>query len=81
MPPHLAIQDSRPADASATAVDPLQARIVERLHAVPRPQPTQQLRDSLCVRKADLLTALRAPADRGLVTKTAHGWTLAARAD
>jgi hypothetical protein len=32
----------------------------------------------LRVRKADLLAALRGLADRGLVTKTEHGWILAA---
>jgi hypothetical protein len=35
----------------------------------------------LHVRKADLLTALRALADRGLVARTEHGWVLAAYAD
>jgi hypothetical protein len=76
--PHLQIQDSHRADASAPASDPLQAHIVERLQAAPRPQPTQTLRDALRVRNADLLAALRSLAKRGLVTKTAHGWTLAA---
>ena len=76
--PHLAIQDAEAADAAAAAVDPLQARVVERLHATPRPQPTEALRVALRVRKADLLAALRGLADRGLVTKTEHGWTLAA---
>jgi len=80
--PHLAIQDPHGSDASAStaALDPLQAHIVERLQAALRPQPTQTLRDALRVRKADLLTALRLLAERGLVTKTAHGWTLAASA-
>ena len=53
------------------------ARVVEHLHATPRPQPTEALRVALRVRKADLLAALRGLADRGLVTKTEHGWTLA----
>ncbi len=74
--PHLAIQDSQGADASAVAVDPLEARIVERLRAAPRPQPALQLRAALRIRKADLLTALRALAERGLVIKSPHGWTL-----
>lgn len=78
--PHLVIQDSHHAETSVAAVDPLEARIVERLHATPRPQPTQQLRDALHVRKADLLTALRALADRGLAIKTPDGWILAAHA-
>jgi hypothetical protein len=77
--PHLAIQDSDDVAASASAADPLQARVVERLHTAPRPQPTQELRDALRVRKADLLAALRGLADGGLVTRTAHGWALAAR--
>jgi hypothetical protein len=81
--PHLAIQDAQDApqaDASPSAVlDPLQARIVECLQRAPRPQPGQTLRDALRVRKADLLTALRALAERGLVTKTPDGWTLTAR--
>jgi hypothetical protein len=76
--PHLVIQDA--ADVPLAPNDPLQARVVERLHATPHPQPTQQLRDALHVRKADLLAALRALADRGLVARTEHGWTLAARA-
>jgi hypothetical protein len=78
--PHLAIQDSDDveASASASALDPLQARVVERLHAAPRPQPTQELRDALHVRKTDLLAALHSLADRGLITRTEHGWTLAA---
>lgn len=79
--PHLAIthvEEGAPA-ATAAALDPLQTRVVERLAAAPRPQPTQELRDALRVRKADLLAALRGLADRGLVTKTQHGWTLVAR--
>jgi hypothetical protein len=77
--PHLVLQGAAEgaADPPLAADDPLQARIVERLHATPRPQPTQQLRDALHVRKADLLAALRALATRGLVTRTEHGWTLA----
>jgi hypothetical protein len=35
----------------------------------------------LRVRKTALLTALRALADRGVVTKTTDGWTLAGRGD
>ena len=76
--PHLAIHDAEPGVAATPAVDPLQARVLERLHAAPRPQPTEELRSVLRVRKADLLTALRGLADRGLVTKTEHGWTLPA---
>jgi hypothetical protein len=78
--PHLVIQDPHGSDALASTaeLDPLQARIVERLQAVPRPQPGQTLRDTLHVRKADLLAALRGLADRGLVTRTEHGWTIAA---
>jgi hypothetical protein len=75
--PHLAIQDADDVDASASAVDPLQARVIECLHAAPRPQSTQTLRAALRVRKGDLLAALRGLADRGLVTRTEHGWTLA----
>jgi AAA domain len=80
--PHLAIHDADGGDpaAASTAVDPLQARVVDRLHATPRPQPTQELRDALRIRKADLLVALRGLADRGLVTRTAHGWLLAGHA-
>jgi hypothetical protein len=78
--PHLAIHDSEGGDASPSAVDPLQARVVDHLHAAPRPQSTQELRDALRIRKADLLAALRGLTDRGLVTRTPHGWTLAARA-
>jgi len=74
--PHLAIQDAEAGDAAA--VDPLQVRVVEHLHATPRPQSTEALRVALRVRKADLLAALRGLADRGLVTKTEHDWTLAA---
>jgi hypothetical protein len=79
-PPHLAVSDSHHDDAPAQAGDPLQARVVERLRAVPRPQTTQQLRDDLHVRKADLLAALRGLADRGLATRTGDGWTLGVRA-
>ncbi|MEK7860030.1 MAG: AAA family ATPase [Chloroflexota bacterium] len=79
--PHLEIHDAHGADASAPAGKRLGARIVECLHAAAGPQPTQSLRDALRVRKADLLIALRALAQRGLVTKTAHGWTLPSRAD
>jgi hypothetical protein len=78
--PHLAIQDSDVEDSSPTTADPLQARVLERLHAASRPLPAQELRDALRVRKADLLAALRVLADRALVTRTEHGWTLAARA-
>ena len=53
-------------------------RVVERLHAAPRPHPTEELRAALRVRKAALLATLRGLADRGLITKTKHGWTLAA---
>ena len=76
--PHLAIQDAEGGDAATAADDPLKARVVEHLHATPRPQPTEALRVALRVRKADLLAALRGLADRGLVTKTERGWTLAA---
>lgn len=79
--PHLIIQDSNGMNAATTGVDPLQARVVERLRAASRPQSTQALRDGLRVRKADLLTTLRALADHGVVTKTTNGWTLAGRAD
>jgi hypothetical protein len=75
--PHLAIQDSHTTDATSAYVDPLQARVVERLRAASRPQSTQALRDGLHVRKADLLAALRALADRRVVTKTTDGWTIA----
>jgi RecA-family ATPase len=74
--PHLEIQDAHGADIDA-AVDPLHTRVVDRLRTASRPQPTQALRDSLRVRKADLLAALRALQARGVVTKTADGWTLA----
>lgn len=76
--PHLAIQGAEEGDASTADVDPLQARGLERLHATLRPQATQELRDALRVRKADLLAALRGLADRGFVAKAEHGWTLAA---
>ena len=81
--PHLIIHGTADAadDAPVTTDDPLQARVVERLRTTPRPQPAQQLRDALHVRKADLLTALRALVDRGLVVRTEHGWVLAAHAD
>lgn len=80
--PHLAIQDPDGGDTAeaSPAVDPLQARVVERLHATPRPHSTQELRDALRVRKADLLAALRGLADRRLITRTPHGWTLAGHA-
>ena len=79
--PHLVIQDSLGADAAIANGDPLHARVLERLRAVSRPHSTQALRDVLRVRKADLLTALRALADRGLVTKTTDGWTIAGPGD
>ena len=79
--PHLVIQDSLGADAAIANGDPLHARVLERLRAVSRPHSTQALRDVLRVRKADLLTALRALADRGVVTKTTDGWTIAGRGD
>jgi hypothetical protein len=80
--PHLVIHGAADgtADAPVTTDDPLQARVVDRLHAAPHPQPTQQLRDALHVRKADLLAALRGLAGRGLVTRTEHGWILVAHA-
>jgi hypothetical protein len=80
--PHLVIQGAADGatDAPVAAADPLQARVVDRLHAAPHPQPTQQLRDALHVRKADLLAALRALADRGLVARTEHGWILVVHA-
>lgn len=76
--PHLAIQDSH-TDAAIVDVDPLQARVVERLRAVARPQSAQALRDCLRVRKADLLVALRSLADRGVATKSTDGWSIARR--
>ncbi|HLK38171.1 MAG TPA: AAA family ATPase [Polyangiaceae bacterium] len=75
--PHLEIQDAHPGDAPDTAVDPLHARVVERLHSTSRPQSTFALRDALRVRKADLLAALHALEGRRLVTKTQLGWMLA----
>lgn len=77
--PHLAIHDSDAVDPSPATADPLQARVLERLHAASRPLPAQELRAALRVRKADLLAALRVLADRTLVTRTEHGWALAAR--
>jgi hypothetical protein len=74
--PHLEIQDAHGADTAAD-LDPLHARIVDRLRTASRPQPTQALREALRVRKADLLAALRALEARGVVAKTADGWTLA----
>lgn len=79
--PHIAIQDSHDPNTSGADVAPLQARIVERLRATPRPLSAQALRDGLRVRKADLLTALRSLADHGVVTKITDGWTTAGRAD
>lgn len=79
--PHLIIQDSHATNAGSSGLDPLQARVVEDLRATSRPRSAQALRDALHVRKADLLTALRALADRGLVTKTTDGWTIAGRDD
>lgn len=79
--PHLAIHDSHTTDPAIADVDPLQTRVVERLRTAARPQSAQALRDVLRVRKADLLTALRALAGRGGVTKTADGWTIAGRGD
>jgi hypothetical protein len=78
--PHLVIQGAAEgaADPPGTLDDPLQARVLERLRVTPGPQPAQQLRDALHVRKADLLTALRALADRGLLARTERGWALAA---
>lgn len=76
--PHLVIQDSH-TDAAVVDVDPLQARVVERLHAASRPQSTQALRDGLRVRKADLLAALRTLADRGVAIRSADGWSIARR--
>ena len=76
--PHLAIHDPDASAPSPSDVDPLQARVVERLHAAPRPQPTQELRDALRVRNADLLAALRGLGERGLVTRSEHGWTVVA---
>jgi hypothetical protein len=80
--PHLVIHGAPhgAADAPVTTDDPLQARVVDRLRAAPHPQPTLQLRDALHVRKADLLSALRALADRGIVARTEHGWILVAHA-
>lgn len=74
--PHLEIQDALGEGAFETA-DPLHARVIERLRSTTRPHPTQALRDALRVRKADLLVALRALQERGVVAKTQHGWTLA----
>ena len=75
--PHLEIQDAHRGDAPETAVDPLHARVVERLHSTSHPQSTYALRDALRVRKADLLAALRELEARRLVTRTALGWMLA----
>lgn len=73
--PHLEIQDAH--GDTAADLDPLHARVVDRLRTASRPQPTQALRDAVRVRKADLLAALRALEARGAVAKTADGWTLA----
>ena len=78
--PHLEILDSHATSNTALA-DPLQARVVDRLRTTSRPQSAQALRDVLRVRKADLLTALRALADQAVVTKTTDGWALADRRD
>lgn len=81
--PNLVIQDSLATSPAMTMtqVDPLQTRVVERLRVAARPLPAQTLRDDLRVRKADLLSALRVLADRGVVTKTADGWALSAHVE
>lgn len=75
--PHLVIQDSLTPDAALADVNPLQLRVVASLRAVARPQSAQALRDVLRVRKADLLTALRALERRHIVTKSTDGWAIA----
>lgn len=74
--PNVILQDLQATSPASVQTDPLQARVVERLRGASRPLATQTLRDDLRVRKADLLSALRALADRRVVTKTADGWTL-----
>jgi hypothetical protein len=73
--PHLVLHD-RVGPVAAVALDPLQARVLERLRAAPRPHSTQALRDVLRVRKTDLLAALRALADRQVIAKTDDEWTI-----
>lgn len=75
-PVHLAICDPPNAQAAAPLLDALSTRIVEHLQTAARPLPTTRLRDTLRVRKADLLAALRAIESSGLVKKTPHGWAL-----
>jgi hypothetical protein len=73
-PPHLTILDQ---DPEGVPENPLEARVLEHLNANAS-QPAVRLRELLHVRKADLLTALRSLATRGLVTKTENGWSLSA---
>jgi hypothetical protein len=74
--PSVTLHDVQATNSASAQVDPLQARVVERLRGASRPLATQTLRDDLRVRKSDLLSALRALADRRAVTKTADGWAL-----
>lgn len=76
--PNVILQDLQATSPATVQTDPLQARVVERLRGASRPLATQTLRDDLRVRKADLLSALRALADRHVVTKTPDGWAFSA---
>ncbi|MCW8138342.1 MAG: AAA family ATPase [Planctomycetota bacterium] len=73
--PHLALE-AEPADVDATiaAHDPLQREVLEALATARAPLSTEALRRHLHKRKEDVLHALHALRDAGLVTNRGQGW-------
>lgn len=75
---HLAVLDDN-AHSTQSEEDPLRASLVDLLVAARRPATTLELRDTLKVRKATLLSALEDLRARGIVTRADGGWILAGR--
>ena len=72
--PHLALLGADEA-SPALAEDALQQALLGHLAASPRPHSTTEMRERVRRRKADVVAALAALEQAGLVTRATQGWT------
>lgn len=70
--PHLALVDD--GDPPQAPADDLQQELLERVAAAPRPHSTNELREAVRRRKADVVAALGVLAATQRVRRTSQGW-------